>query len=140
MCLGIGIYLRPLDKRGISALEKWHLDKLITLGLTNLPTYLPSNNVAMLDGFSKEGWLCVSSRVSLSEFADTFKSFFELSYEFPNVTKLAILLISGENASQYLEKSSKKVNKPKARFPLGDKWRYLTIFGDNFLTIFDDNS
>ena len=27
-----------------------------------------------------------------------------------------------------------------ARFPLGNKWRYLTIFGDNFLTIFDDNS
>ena len=108
MCLGVGINLRPLDKREISSLDKWRLDKLITLGLTNLPSYLPSNNVAALDGFSKEGWLRVSSRVSLSEFADTFKSFFELSNEFPNVTKLAILLILGENASQYLEKSSKK--------------------------------
>ena len=63
--------------------------------------------------FSKERWLRVSSRDSLSEFADTFKSFFELSNEFSNVAKLAIFLISGENASQYLEKSSKKVNKPK---------------------------
>ena len=25
------------------------------------------------------------------------------------------------------------------RFPLGDKWQYLTIFGDNFPMIFDDN-
>ena len=101
-----------MDKREISALDKWCLDKLITLGLANLPSYLPSNNVATLAGFSKEEWLCVTSRVSLSEFADTFKSFFDLSYEFPNVTKLAILLISGENVSQYLEKSPTKVNKP----------------------------
>ena len=57
MCLGLGINLRPLDKRKISSLDKWRLDKLITLGLTNLPSHLPSNTVATLDGFSKEGWL-----------------------------------------------------------------------------------
>ena len=107
MCLGVGTNLRPLEKSEIPSLDKWSLDKLITLGLTNLPSYLPSNNVA-LECFSREGWLCVSSKVSLSEFADTFKYFFGFSNEFPNVTKLAILLISGENASQNLRKSSKK--------------------------------
>ena len=41
MCLGVGINLRPLGKSEISFLDKWRLDKLITLGLTNLPSYLP---------------------------------------------------------------------------------------------------
>ena len=55
MCLEVGINLRPLNKREISSLDKWRFQKLITLGLTNLPSYLPSNKVAALDGFSKEG-------------------------------------------------------------------------------------
>ena len=64
MCLGVGINLRPLGKREVSPLDKWRLGKLITLGLTNLPAHLPSNTVAALDGFYKEGWLCVSSKVT----------------------------------------------------------------------------
>ena len=49
MCLCVGINLRPLDKKEISSLDKWRLEKLITLGPTNLPSYLPSNNVATFD-------------------------------------------------------------------------------------------
>ena len=64
MCLGVGINLRPLDTKEILPLDKWRLDKLITLGLTNLLSHLPSNTVAASDGFSKEGWLCVSSKVT----------------------------------------------------------------------------
>ena len=55
MCLEVGLNLRPLDKREISSLDKLRFHKLITLGLTNLPSYLPSNKVGTLDGFSKEG-------------------------------------------------------------------------------------
>ena len=47
MCLGVVINLRPLDKREISSLDKWRLDKLIMLGLTNLPSYLPFNTVTV---------------------------------------------------------------------------------------------
>ena len=59
----------------------------------------------------KDGYVFLPEFLCQS-FADTFKSFFELTNEFPNITKLAILLISGENGSQYFEKSSKKVKKP----------------------------
>ena len=31
------------------------------------------------------------------------------------------------------------ISQAQARFPLGDKRRYLAIFGDNFPTIFDNN-
>ena len=55
MCLGTGVNLRPLGKRKVSFLGKWRIDNLITLGLTKLSTYLPSNTVAVLDGFSNEG-------------------------------------------------------------------------------------
>ena len=54
MCLGVRINLRPLEKREILFIDKWRSDKLMTLGLTNLPSYLPSNVVAALDSFSKE--------------------------------------------------------------------------------------
>ena len=79
-------------------------------GLKNLPynSILPSNNVAALDGFSK-GWLCVSSKVTLSKFADPFKIFFGSSNKIPNVTKLTILIIYGEKAS-ILRKVVKKIN------------------------------
>ena len=76
MCLGVGINLRPLDKRENSSLDKWRFDKLITVGLKCLPSHQPSNNVTTLDDFSNEGWLCVSSKVTLSKFADPFKIIF----------------------------------------------------------------
>ena len=72
MCLGVIINLRPLDKREISSLDKWRLDKLIMLGLINLPSYLPFNTVAALEAFSKDGWLCVSYKVTLSEFPNIY--------------------------------------------------------------------
>ena len=80
-------------------------------GLKNLPynSILSSNNVAALNGFSKEGWLCVSSKVTLSKFADPFKIFLGSSNKIPNVTKLTILIISGEKAS-ILRKVVKKIN------------------------------
>ena len=87
MCLGVEINLRPFDKIEISSFDKWRLEKLITLGLTSLPSYLAPNTVAVLDGYSIEGSLCVFSKVTLSEFADTFEMFSWPSNKFPNVTK-----------------------------------------------------
>ena len=69
-------------------------------------------------------------------FADTFKSFFELTNEFPNITKLAILLISGESGLQYLEKSSKKVKKPKWSVNLSLTSSLMTCSPDNFCNFF----
>ena len=54
MCLGVRINLRLLEKREILFIDKWRSDKLMTLRLTNLHSYLPSNAVAALDSFSRE--------------------------------------------------------------------------------------
>ena len=62
MCLGVGINLRPLGKSEISFLDKWRLDKLITLGLTNLPSYLPFKTTSAWEGFSNEGWSYLSAK------------------------------------------------------------------------------
>ena len=79
----------------MSSSEKLCLVKLITLGLKDLLLYLSPNTVATLDSASNEGWLGVPSKLNLTEFADIIKIFFGSSNEFSNVTKLAILVISG---------------------------------------------
>ena len=39
----------------MSLLEKWRLDKLMTLGLKKLSSYLPFSNIIVLNGCSDNG-------------------------------------------------------------------------------------
>ena len=55
---------------------------------------------------------------------------------FPKVIKLAILVISGGNASQYLEKSPKKVNKPKCSVNLSLTSSLILRAPDSFYNFF----
>ena len=56
------------------------------------------------------------------------------------LNQILIITVKSNTSKTEKSKSLKDTKNYKAWFPLGDKWRYLTIFGDNFPTIFDDNS
>ena len=59
ICLGVGAKLSPFERREISSSERCRLDKLITLALTNFPSYLLLRIVELLS------WTSLSLRKRL---------------------------------------------------------------------------
>ena len=116
--------MSPFERREISSLERCRLDKLIMLGLKNLPSYLLLRIVALLSwtSLSEKSSLELSlilleddklglSLLNISEFVKILDILLTSTEEVSNINKLTKFKISGENSSQKFFRSVKKVNK-----------------------------
>ena len=124
ICLGVGTNWSPFERTETSSLDRLRLHKLITLALTNFPSYLLLRIVALLSwtSFSKGQLLELSlsllegdklglSLLNISEFTEILEALLISTEEGANVNKLTKFKISGEKSSQKFFRSAKKVNK-----------------------------
>ena len=112
------------ERREISSLERCRLDKLITLALTNFPSYLLLRIVALLSwtSLSEKSSLELSlillevdklglSLIIISEFVEILDLLLTLTEEGANVNKLTKFKISDEKLSRKFFRSIEKVHK-----------------------------
>ena len=124
ICLAVGTNWSPFERRETSSLDRWGLDKLITLALTNFPSYLLLRIATLLSwtSFSKEQSLELSlsllegdklglSLLNISEFVEILEALLISMEEDANVNNLTKFEISGEKSSRKFFSSAKKVNK-----------------------------